>query len=87
MIRFEKKKLILPRLLRLHPDVVISKYCVATVFYFYFLITALILGPQIMIHESIEDLKKYVKADVLPLDYGGTFPKTAEELTGKSNRM
>lgn len=36
-----------------------------------------------MIHNSITELHKYVKPDVLPLDYGGTFPKTSDELTGQ----
>lgn len=40
-----------------------------------------------MIHDSVEDLKKHIKPELLPLDYGGTLPKTAEELTGKSNRI
>lgn len=39
---------------------------------------------QITIHNSVEELKKFVSPDVLPLDYGGTFPKTSEEITGKS---
>jgi hypothetical protein len=59
-------------------------HAVATVFFF---ITIYILGMQIMIHDSVEDLKKHIKPELLPLDYGGTFPKTAEEMTGKSNRI
>jgi len=32
----------------------------------------------------MEDLKKHINVDILPLDYGGTFPKTSEELIGES---
>jgi len=39
---------------------------------------------QIMIHNNVADLKKYLSPDVLPLDYGGTFPKTVDEITGES---
>lgn len=38
---------------------------------------------QIMIHNDVEDLKKYIKPELLPLDYGGTMTKTADELTGE----
>lgn len=29
-------------------------------------------------------MKKHIGVDILPLDYGGTFPKTSEELIGES---
>ncbi|KAL4141451.1 hypothetical protein QTP88_004089 [Uroleucon formosanum] len=38
------------------------------------------IANRIKIHTSLEDLKKNISADILPLDYGGTFPKTSEEL-------
>ncbi|XP_050429716.1 alpha-tocopherol transfer protein-like isoform X2 [Adelges cooleyi] len=31
-------------------------------------------------HKSIEDLKNYIEPSVLPLDYGGTYPKTSDEI-------
>ncbi|VVC40270.1 Cellular retinaldehyde binding/alpha-tocopherol transport,CRAL/TRIO, N-terminal domain,CRAL-TRIO lipid [Cinara cedri] len=39
------------------------------------------IASRIMIHNSVADLKKHVNIDILPLDYGGTFPKTSEEIT------
>lgn len=38
---------------------------------------------QIMIHNSVEDLKNNIDPEILPLDYGGKFPKTVEELSGE----
>jgi len=39
---------------------------------------------QIMIHSNIADLKKHISSECLPSDYGGSLPKTSEELTGES---
>ncbi|XP_060850784.1 alpha-tocopherol transfer protein-like [Rhopalosiphum padi] len=38
------------------------------------------IANRIKIHNGIEDLKKHIGSDILPLDYGGSFPKTSEEL-------
>ncbi|XP_050438916.1 uncharacterized protein LOC126844639 isoform X2 [Adelges cooleyi] len=32
-------------------------------------------------HKSIEELKNYIDPSILPLNYGGTFPKTSDEIT------
>jgi hypothetical protein len=39
------------------------------------------IAERIMIHNSVDDLKKYINPELLPSDYGGTLPKTADELT------
>lgn len=38
------------------------------------------IANRVIIHNNVADLKKYLSPDVLPLDYGGTFPKTSEEM-------
>ncbi|XP_050441971.1 alpha-tocopherol transfer protein-like [Adelges cooleyi] len=38
------------------------------------------ITERIFIHKSSEDLKEYIDPSVLPLNYGGTYPKTVEEI-------
>lgn len=38
------------------------------------------IANRVIIHNNVADLKKYLSPDVLPLDYGGTLPKTSEEM-------
>ncbi|XP_050534116.1 clavesin-2-like isoform X5 [Daktulosphaira vitifoliae] len=35
---------------------------------------------KIYIHKDVEELKNYIDPHILPTNYGGTFPKTSEEL-------
>ncbi|XP_050521617.1 uncharacterized protein LOC126894555 isoform X10 [Daktulosphaira vitifoliae] len=35
---------------------------------------------NLYIHENIDKLKDYIDPEILPINYGGTFPKTSEEL-------
>jgi len=39
------------------------------------------IANRIMIHNNIADLKKHISSECLPSDYGGSLPKTSEELT------
>ncbi|XP_050534111.1 alpha-tocopherol transfer protein-like isoform X1 [Daktulosphaira vitifoliae] len=38
------------------------------------------ISEKIYIHKDVEDLKNYIDPHILPTNYGGTFPKTSEEL-------
>ncbi|XP_050444401.1 alpha-tocopherol transfer protein-like isoform X3 [Adelges cooleyi] len=38
------------------------------------------ISGRVLIHKSIEELKNYIDPSVLPLNYGGTFSKTSEEI-------
>lgn len=37
---------------------------------------------QIFYHKSIDELKNYIDHSILPLNYGGTYPKTSDEIIG-----
>ncbi|XP_050521608.1 alpha-tocopherol transfer protein-like isoform X2 [Daktulosphaira vitifoliae] len=39
-----------------------------------------IISQRLYIHENIDKLKDYIDPEILPINYGGTFPKTSEEL-------
>lgn len=47
------------------------------------MLTTFFFAIQVMIHNDVADLLKYISPECLPSDYGGTLPKTAEELTGE----
>ncbi|XP_050429722.1 alpha-tocopherol transfer protein-like [Adelges cooleyi] len=38
------------------------------------------VASRVINHKSIDDLKNYIEPSVLPLDYGGTYPKTSDEI-------
>ncbi|XP_050435196.1 alpha-tocopherol transfer protein-like isoform X1 [Adelges cooleyi] len=38
------------------------------------------VAGRVINHKSIEELKNYIDPSVLPLDYGGTYPKTSDEI-------
>ncbi|XP_050429717.1 alpha-tocopherol transfer protein-like [Adelges cooleyi] len=38
------------------------------------------VAGRVINHKSIDDLKNYIEPSVLPLDYGGTYPKTSDEI-------
>ncbi|XP_050438915.1 clavesin-2-like isoform X1 [Adelges cooleyi] len=39
------------------------------------------ISCRVNYHKSIEELKNYIDPSILPLNYGGTFPKTSDEIT------
>ncbi|XP_050444140.1 retinaldehyde-binding protein 1-like [Adelges cooleyi] len=38
------------------------------------------INERVFIHKSVEDLKNYIDPSVLPLNFGGTYPKTSDEM-------
>ncbi|XP_050444340.1 clavesin-2-like [Adelges cooleyi] len=39
------------------------------------------ISCRVINHKSIEELKNYIDPSILPLNYGGTYPKTSDEVT------
>ncbi|XP_050421508.1 retinol-binding protein pinta-like [Adelges cooleyi] len=38
------------------------------------------IADKVFVHKSIEELKNFIDPSILPLNYGGTYPKTIEEI-------